>query len=76
MSAPAVDRAILDLDVDELLRVAREAGARRTPEERARHRAALGRARIEAARYLLAHGTPADRRLAARFAFGMTGRAA
>ena len=31
---------------------------------------------IEAARYLLAHGNPSDRRLAARFAFGMTGRAA
>ena len=76
MSAPAVDRALLDLDVDEVLRAAQAAAARRTPEERARHRAALGRARLDAARFLLKHGNGDDRRLAARFAFGMTGRAA
>lgn len=76
MTAPAVDRALLELDVDELLRVAREAGARRTPEQRERHRVARERARLDAARFLLKHGDAADRRLAARFAFGMTGRAA
>ncbi|HPA53256.1 MAG TPA: hypothetical protein PLP50_16815 [Thermoanaerobaculia bacterium] len=72
---PATE-ALLAFDVDEVLADAKRAAARRTPEERARHIAALGRARIEAARYLLAHGNPSDRRLAARFAFGMTGRAA
>jgi hypothetical protein len=72
---PATE-ALLALDVDRVVREARNSYAAVPAEEQARHRAALGRARIEAARYLLAHGNPSDRRLAARFAFGMTGRAA
>ena len=72
---PATE-ALLAFDVDAVLRAAQAATARRTPEECARHRAGIAAARIEAARYLLAHGSPSDRRLAARFAFGMTGRAA
>lgn len=54
-----------DFDVDELLRLAREADARRTPADRRRAAAALERARFEAAEFLVDCGNPAEARLAA-----------
>lgn len=68
--------ALLDLDIDQILRDAVEHYSRVAPAEQARHRAAVGRARLDAARFLLRRGDAEDRRLAARHAFGLTGRAA
>ena len=72
MTAPALD----DFDVDAVLLEARRRYAKLPPEERERHRAAREHARIAAARFLLTSGRAEDRRLAARFIFGMTRRAA
>ena len=57
-------------DLDEAF----EAASRIPAEDLARFRAAVGRARVDAARFLLKHGDADDRRLAARFAFGLSRR--
>ncbi len=57
--------SLVSLDVDELLRLAREADARRTPADRSRAADALERARFEAAEFLVDRGNPADARFAA-----------
>ena len=57
--------SLVSLDVDELLRLAREADARRTPADRSRAADALERARFEAAEFLVDRGNPAEARLAA-----------
>ena len=57
--------SLVSLDVDELLRLAREADARRTPADRSRAAVALERARFEAAEFLVDRGNPAEARLAA-----------
>lgn len=62
--------SLVSLDVDELLRLAREADARRTPEDRKRADDALERARFEAAEFLVDGGSPSDARLAARWLLG------
>ncbi len=66
----------LDFDVDDVLEEAARAYAATPPAERARHRAAVDRARVDAARFLLQRGSGADRQLAARFAFRAARRAA
>ena len=68
--------AIVAFDVDEVLADVRASEAKRTPEEKERAALAIDRARFEAARFLLANGTPGDRQIAARFAFGVSRRAA
>jgi hypothetical protein len=62
--------AIVGLDVDAVLRVARDADARRTPADRKRAAEALERARFEAAESFVDRGSPADARLAARWLLG------
>ena len=57
--------AILDFDVDEVLRLGREADVKRTPADRKRAADALERARFEAAEFLVDRGNPAEARLAA-----------
>ena len=57
--------ALLSFDVDEALAAARDADARRTPDERKRAAEALERARFEAAEFLVDRGNPAEARLAA-----------
>lgn len=66
----------LDFDVDDVLGNAARVNAAVSPAERARHRAAVDRARVDAARFLLQRGGAADRQLAARFAFRAARRAA
>lgn len=61
----AETEALLAFDVDEALRAALEADAKRTPEDRERAELALERARLEAAEFLIDGGSPADARLAA-----------
>lgn len=68
--------AILEFDIDAAIREAKRAYAERPEEDRDRHRAAVDRARFDAARFLLERGDAEDRRLAARFIFGMTRSAA
>ena len=53
--------AILDFDVDEVLRLGREADVKRTPADRKRAADALERARFEAAEFLVDRGNPAER---------------
>ena len=72
MTVPGVD----DLEIDEILLEAQRRYAELPREERERHRAARERARVAAARFLLTSGRADDRRLAARFAFGIPRRAA
>jgi hypothetical protein len=57
--------ALLAFDVNEVLRLAREADARRTPADRSRAADALERARFEAAEFLVDRGNPAGARFAA-----------
>ncbi len=57
--------AVLAFDVDATLRAAREAEAKRIPEDRERAEFGLDRARLEAAEFLVDGGSPADARLAA-----------
>ncbi|MBK8593992.1 MAG: hypothetical protein IPN83_00070 [Holophagales bacterium] len=68
--------AALAFDVDAFLEEAARAVAAIPPAERSRHRAAVDRARFDAARFLLQRGSAVDRQLAARFAFGAPLRAA
>jgi len=62
--------ALLAFDVGDALRAAREADAKRTPEDRERAERALERARLEAAEFLVDCGSPADARLAAAWLLG------
>lgn len=62
--------AVLAFDVDAAIRAAREADAKRTPEDRERAELALERARLEAAEFLVDGGSPADARLAAAWILG------
>jgi|GEM_PF-4100309 hypothetical protein len=57
--------AVLAFDVDATLRAAREAEAKRIPEDRERAELALECARFEAAEFLIDGGSPEEARFAA-----------
>lgn len=63
--------AVLAFDVDAVREEARLHALRMPLEERTRAALAVGRARFEAAEFLVDRGSPTDARLAARWLLGM-----